>query len=283
MRIESGQVAVVTGAGQGIGAAFAAELTARGVAVVLLDLAAEAVRRTASELGERAIAVTGDVSDPAVLTALAEQTLDRFGRVDLVINNAGVRGSGEPVWEMPAEQWDRVIGVNLLGVVNGIRAFVPHLIEAGSGHVVNVASLAGLSGAPRQSAYAASKHAVVAVSEILAAELSQVGAAVGVTVACPGFVDTPLVADLLAAPDAEPGSEIYESLARGLPAGRSVEEFLAQMRGLVDTAIPAPTAAERILRAVENDELYALPNGDLEDTARDRAQRVLNALGNRAE
>ncbi|WP_086824641.1 SDR family oxidoreductase [Allokutzneria sp. NRRL B-24872] len=278
MRIESGQVAVITGAAQGIGAAFAAELTARGLSVVLLDLVRESVERTAAELGERAVAVAGDVSEPEVLADLAKQTLDRFGRVDLVINNAGIRGSGEPVWEMPAEQWDRVLGVNLLGVVNGIRAFVPHLIEAGRGHVVNVASLAGLSGAPRQSAYAASKHAVVAVSEILAGELDQVGAAVGVTVACPGFVDTPLVADLLAAPKAEPGSQAYESLARGLPAGRSVEEFLEQMSALVSTAISAPTAVERILRAVENDELYALPNGDLEDTARDRAHRVLSAL-----
>ncbi|GAA4003710.1 SDR family NAD(P)-dependent oxidoreductase [Allokutzneria multivorans] len=278
MRIESGQVAVITGAAQGIGAAFAAELTARGLSVVLLDLVRDTVERTAAELGERAFAVAGDVSEPEVLADLAKQTLDRFGRVDLVINNAGIRGSGEPVWEMPAAQWERVLGVNLLGVVNGIRAFVPHLIKAGSGHVVNVASLAGLSGAPRQSAYAASKHAVVAVSEILAGELEQVGAAVGVTVACPGFVDTPLVADLLAAPKAEPGSEAYESLARGLPAGRSVEEFLEQMRTLVDTAISAPTAVERILRAVERDELYALPNGDLEDTARDRAHRVLSAL-----
>ncbi|MFB9904453.1 SDR family oxidoreductase [Allokutzneria oryzae] len=280
MRIESGQVAVITGAAQGIGAALASELLARDVRVVRLDLSQEALDQAAPDLPGGSIAVVGDVSDPRVLSDLAGRTLDHFGRVDLVVNNAGVRDNGDPVWQMPAHEWQRVLGVNLLGVVNGIRAFVPHLIEAGGGHVVNVASLAGLAGAPMQGAYAASKHAVVSVSEILAAELAQTGAAVGVTVACPGLVRTSLVADLLAAPDAEPGSAVYESLAKSLPKDRPVEEFLRDMRELVSTAIDASTAAQRILSAVEKDLLYALPNGDLEDTARERAERVLSALDN---
>jgi NAD(P)-dependent dehydrogenase (short-subunit alcohol dehydrogenase family) len=201
MIIKVGQVAVVTGAAQGLGRALAAGFIDRGVSVVLADTATEQLHTTAEEFtarGGRVLPVRTDVSDSAGVHALASRTLDQFNRIDVVVNNAGITpGDSRPLWQTDPQDWQRVLAVNLLGVVHGIQAFVPHLVTAGAGHVVNIASLAGLTAMPFMGAYCASKHAVVAISETLHGELETTGLPIGVTVACPGFVRTPLTEGLV--------------------------------------------------------------------------------------
>ncbi|MGB6163262.1 MAG: SDR family NAD(P)-dependent oxidoreductase [Pseudonocardiaceae bacterium] len=207
MIIEAGQVAVVTGAAQRLGRALAAGLVDRGVSVALADTAQERLHDTAEAFtarGGQVLPVVTDVSDATAVGALASRTLEHFGRVDVVVNNAGIAvANGRPLWQTDPQDWQRVLAVNLLGVVHGIQAFVPHLVTAGAGHVVNIASLAGLLASPFGSAYCASKHAVVAVSETLRAELDMLGLSIGVTVACPGYLRTPLAERILAAVEAD--------------------------------------------------------------------------------
>jgi NAD(P)-dependent dehydrogenase (short-subunit alcohol dehydrogenase family) len=192
MRDLTGKVAVVTGAASGIGLALSRRLGADGMRVMMADVEeaalAAAVRTLAAEGIETAATVT-DVSDPDSVDALARVTLDRFGAVHVVCNNAGVHRGG-PSWEIPLPVWDWIVSVNLFGVVHGIRSFVPHLIAQGEGHVINTASIGGLLAGPWMSPYHATKHAVVALSESLYHELAALGSPVRVSVLCPGMVRT---------------------------------------------------------------------------------------------
>ncbi|HLN18417.1 MAG TPA: SDR family NAD(P)-dependent oxidoreductase [Acidimicrobiales bacterium] len=193
MRLEAGQVAVVTGGASGIGLALAREFASRGLDVVIgdveeptLDLALDAV----GAFGTEAIGVPTDVSDLSQVENLANRTLERFGRVDVICNNAGVFASVGPMWELDRTDWEWTIGVNLWGVVNGITTFVPILVERGEGHVVNTSSMAGIATVAFLGPYTAAKHAVVGLSESLAVELAHSAPKVGVTVLCPGLIDT---------------------------------------------------------------------------------------------
>lgn len=170
-----------------------------------------------------------------------------------------------------------MLEVNLLGAVHGIQAFVPHLVMAGAGHVVNIASLAGLMAGPFSSAYGASKHAVVAISETLRAELDLMGLPIGVTVACPGYVCTPLAEGVFTLLQAGADAELAQILPAGLSADH-VEQVRARLAAGLATMMEPDAAAERILAAVEADQLYALTHGDIEDGARRRAEGILAAL-----
>lgn len=202
MKIETGQVAVITGGASGIGFALAQALLARGMQIALVDIEAPALEAAAKELGEElgaqqpggnVAAFTADVSDAATMTALANEVASRFGGVDLLVNNAGVGGLLGPIWDSHPNDWPWVFGVNVFGVVNGLRAFLPGMLareRAGhsAGHVLNVASLAGLTAPPFLTAYTASKHAVVGLSESLAQELAIVQSRIRVSTVCPGVV-----------------------------------------------------------------------------------------------
>jgi NAD(P)-dependent dehydrogenase (short-subunit alcohol dehydrogenase family) len=182
--LHRGQRAVVTGAASGIGAALAERLAARGARLVLADVAREPLQHLADRL--HAVAIVADVSDPDQVEHLAEAAAD----ARIVCLNAGVMSSepGAP-WEASPAEWDRVLGVNLGGVVNGLRSFVPRLLYAGHpAHILVTASLAGLATWPSGGPYAASKHAVVAVAE--QAELTLAETNVRVSVACPALVRT---------------------------------------------------------------------------------------------
>jgi|SRR5450755_271145 NAD(P)-dependent dehydrogenase (short-subunit alcohol dehydrogenase family) len=192
MRKLAGKVAVVTGAASGIGLALSRRLGADGMRVMMADLdeaALTAAARSLAAEGIEAAATVTDVSDPDAVDALARATLGRFGAVHVVCNNAGVTRGGRS-WEVPLPTWNWVMGVNLFGIVHGIRSFVPHLIAQGEGHVVNTASVSGLVAAPLGGPYSASKHAAVAISESLHHELAAAGSPVGVSVLCPGPVRT---------------------------------------------------------------------------------------------
>ncbi|MEV0032467.1 SDR family NAD(P)-dependent oxidoreductase [Nocardia sp. NPDC050793] len=278
MKLEAGQVAVVTGAANGIGRAVAQALCDRDIRVVLADIDGDAVARAADELGSDTVAVPTDVADPHQVQRLADTTLERFGRVDLVFNNAGM-AVGAPIWLVEPEDWHRLWAVNVQGVVNGMRAFVPHLIAAGRGHVVNTSSLAGVTTGPFNAPYTASKHAVVALTEALRGELDVLAPEIGATVVCPGPVDTQMlrgvtdgIGTLLGAPaQARQGwlgtltPEQWDRLAPGLGV-------VAQM---ADEAMPAARAAEIILSAVEADRLYVTTHPSWTAPVRDRVARIV--------
>ena len=155
-----GKVAIVTGGASGIGKGIAVQLIAEGAQVIIADVQRDAMEETAKEIG--AVGIQTDVSDPASVDALARAALDRYGAVHVICNNAGI-GPLAPVADLTLDDWRWMIGVNLWGVIHGIRAFVPRLVSQGEGHVVNTASIAGLVTMPGMSSYCVTKQGVVAL------------------------------------------------------------------------------------------------------------------------
>lgn len=201
MRLENlvGATAVVTGAGSGIGEAAARRAAALGMQVVLADLSAARIEVLATELraaGRLVMAVPTDVRDDAAMDALADAAYDEFGEVTLLLNNAGVESVGY-TWEVPADEWRRVIDVNLLGVYHGIRSFVPRMgADSRPSYVVNTCSVGGVAITPRMTAYAASKHGVQALTECLYLECADAFPQVAVSVFNPGEVATRIFEDV---------------------------------------------------------------------------------------
>jgi NAD(P)-dependent dehydrogenase (short-subunit alcohol dehydrogenase family) len=271
MRLEAGQVAVVTGAASGIGRGLAEGFLRRGLDVVAADIEEGALAGAVDAMSSvgRVVGQVTDVRDPEALRRLASRTLDELGRVDVVCNNAGVVTPRLPVWEQPAEDWRWTLDVNLFGVVNGIRAFVPHLIAQGSGHVVNTSSIAGLAPIPGggNGAYTASKHAVVGLSETLVEELRTVGADVGVTVLCPG----PVPSRIHSAERNRPAEMVAASAGGGsLPP----PDFQLTLE-----PVDAAAVAEQVCAAIEARRRYVLPGPGTPEMARRRIDGVLAELG----
>ncbi|MEB2349641.1 MAG: SDR family oxidoreductase [Comamonadaceae bacterium] len=194
----AGKTAVLTGAGSGFGLECARIAARRGMRLVLVDVQADALERAAAELralGAEVLARPVDVADAGQMQALADVVRQRFGAPHLVFNNAGV-GSGGLVWENTLADWQWVLGVNLWGVVHGVRLFTPMMLAAARadaawrGHIVNTASMAGLLTPPNMGVYNVSKHAVVALTETLYQDLRLVTDQVGASVLCPYFVST---------------------------------------------------------------------------------------------
>ena len=184
----AGRVAVVTGGASGIGRGIAEALVEEGATVVIADVQAEALEVTAAEIGATGIVV--DVTDPASVDSLAAQTLERFGSVGIVVNNAGVGPVGR-IAELTRNDWTWILGVNLWGVINGVTTFLPILQgNPDGGHIVNTASMASFSPQPGLGAYSVTKFGVHALTETLAAELAQDGSAVRATLLAPGTVHT---------------------------------------------------------------------------------------------
>lgn len=193
MNIFQGKVAVVTGAASGIGRALVERCVQEGMKVVLADIEEQALVQVSRELaaqGAQTIAVQTDVSQATEVERLAQKAFETYSAVHLLFNNAGV-GAGSSAWESTLADWEWVLGVNLYGVIHGIRSFVPRMLEQGAeGYIVNTSSMAGLTSMPGLSVYMASKHAVVSLTETLYHELTLREAHIGVSVLCPGFVKT---------------------------------------------------------------------------------------------
>jgi NAD(P)-dependent dehydrogenase (short-subunit alcohol dehydrogenase family) len=222
----AGKTAVITGGASGIGLATARRFAADGARLVLGDVEAGPLDDAVSSLrtaGARVIGVGCDVAVEADVVALRDAALAEFGGAHVVFNNAGV-GGGAAIGT-PEAMWEWIVGVNLMGVVHGVNAFVPHFLDQGEGHVVNTASLAGLFGVPYMGPYCATKFAVVGLSESLFHELAIAGADVHVSVLCPGFVRT----------------RIHESL-RNLPEGLKDIAETPEARAMSDIAGAAVTA-----------------------------------------
>lgn len=188
-----GWVAVVTGAAAGIGLALVESYVADGARIVMADFDAPRLRSEAARLrasGAEVLDIAVDLGDAAAVDELAQRSVDRFGRIDVLCNNVGTIAFG-PTWEIDLADWDRVLRVNLLSVVNGIRSFVPIMRAGGDdGHVVNTASMAAFMQLGGASPYVATKHAVVGLSIALAEDLEQAGSGIHVSVVCPGIVAT---------------------------------------------------------------------------------------------
>lgn len=193
MQAFEGKVAVITGAASGLGRAFAEQGAALGMRLVLADIDPDALADTAATLraaGAEVVAVPTDVSDAGAVDALARKTLDSYGKAHLLFNNAGVGASGL-AWEMSANDWAWVFGVNVMGVAHGVRVFAPIMIGQNEpAHIVNTASVAGFLAPPLMSVYNASKHAVVGLTETLYHDLRKVGAPVGCSLLSPAFAPT---------------------------------------------------------------------------------------------
>jgi 3-oxoacyl-[acyl-carrier protein] reductase len=199
-----GKVAVVTGAGSGIGRASAELFAKEGARVVVVDINAEPAQATAAAIeaaGGEAIAVPTDVADDAAVRAMAAAASERFGRVNVLMSNAGVLDDFEPAHETSDETWSRILGVNLNGMFFTARALIPGMLESGAGAIVNVASTAGLNGGNGGVAYTTSKHAVIGFTRQLCFDYARKG--IRCNVLCPGAVETGMTREILASETAE--------------------------------------------------------------------------------
>jgi NAD(P)-dependent dehydrogenase (short-subunit alcohol dehydrogenase family) len=261
-----GKVAVVTGGASGIGRAVAEAAAAAGMKVVLADIEETALKEADAALGAsgaEVLSVVTDVSVGASVEELRDKTLARFGAVHLVHNNAGVAVGG-PMWTVSEADWTWVMGVNLWGVIHGIRAFVPVLLEQGEGHVVNTASLAGLTSPGMLGPYNVTKHSVVTMSETLYRDLEAIGSRVGVSVLCPGFVQTRIAESDRNRPDWAP--------AATLPQG---VEFQGVVRNLVAGGMEPAEVAEKVLYAVKNNRFYILTHDGTQAMVETRMRDIL--------
>ncbi len=243
-----GRVAVVTGAARGMGRAMAERFAREGMRVVLADIDRQRLDETEAAIrgsGGQVLAVATDMTDAQQVATLARRTEDEWGSVHLLCNNAGGGATRGAIWEIPLERWHWVMELNFWTVLHGVHAFVPAMIERSEeGHVVNTASGVVLGTKPWQSPYNASKHAVVGLTETLHHELGKVGAPIGVSLLCPGFVQT-----------REPTSD----------------DEAEQLRG----AMQPDEVAEQVVAAVRGGEFYVLTHPEaLRERARVRAEDI---------
>ena len=256
------RVAVVTGAGSGIGRALAERCAAEGMRVVAADVDEARAHETAALLtarGAKALAVQADVRQAASVDALAKRTLAEFGAVHVLCNNAGIAGFARPVWEQSIEGWEQVFAVNLWGVIHGIRTFVPIMLQQGTeGHVVNTASMAGLMSLPLLSPYHVTKHAVVTMSESLHMELGMTGAPVKVSVLCPGFVRTNIGQDSLGDARSEAEAAMLEAFRR-----------------LIAEGLDPAAVAERVVEAIRAEQFWVFSHPELVAAVQQRADGIV--------
>ncbi|MBD9562245.1 SDR family NAD(P)-dependent oxidoreductase [Pseudomonas sp. PDM09] len=263
MDVVAGQVAVITGAASGIGLALAMAFAQRGVHIALLDIESEALSEAARNVmskGVQVLPLVCDVANRAEVEAARDQVLERFGRVDILCNNAGVMLPFGPLWTLDATGWEWILNVNLRGVFNGLHVFTPLLVAQDSGYVVTTASMAGVSTIPGNAAYNATKHAVVSLTETLEADLRVAGSKVGVTVLCCGLVRTRI-----------------RDAARNRPGHSNVPLQVPDAAASASGAghIDPEEVAKQVLDAIAQGQLYLFTNPNSQVRVRTRFERML--------
>lgn len=266
-----GRVAVVTGAASGIGLGMAKRFAAEGMRVVMADVERNALRAAVDDLergGADVIAAPTDTSVFEEVEALAALTLEHFGAVHVVCNNAGVGSRGLPIRELPLRDFEWVLGVNLWGVIHGLHAFLPHLRLQDEGHIVNTASVSALYHLPDMAPYNASKAAVLALSETLKFELDAEGSHVGVSVLCPSWVRTNI-----------------STASRNLPERLAYELTTEQMAQIAEykgrrklqqvTAMEPEEVADRVCDAIRTNRFYVITHESSVANMQDRFARIV--------
>jgi len=266
------RVAVITGSASGIGLAIAKRLAREGMKLAIADIEEEALRRVEQEFrkaGVPVLAMRTDVARGQDVERLAEKTLAAFGAVHVVCNNAGVAPGGA-VWENTVADWEWVLGVNVWGVIHGVRVFVPIMLRQDTPcHVVNTASVAGLLSMPGMGIYCVSKHAVVTLSECLHHDLAERGSKIGVSVLCPAYVPTGIINSERNRP----------ALLRNPPRARTPEDLEReeQMRHAVQSGrISAEMVAEMVLDAIRQERFYIFTHPRIKPAIQARLEDVLN-------
>jgi len=269
MRDIKGKTAIVTGAASGIGLGIPKALAHAGANIVLADLRPgplDAARKLIETIGVRAVGVTVDVSDPESIANAGKAASDTFGSLHIAVNNAGVAMHGTALENVTLEEWDWVIGVNVKGVINGIRAFVPMIRSHGQGgHVVNTGSVSSLfvREGRNQGAYAMTKYAVLALSEALEQELA--GSGIGVSVLCPGGVTTSIFDSAATRPNRFGGS--YR---------RPQQEALKS--AFASGALAPDVVGRRVVQAIRDDEFYILTHTGEREIITARLDRIKAAF-----
>ena len=263
------KVAVITGAASGIGRALADRCVQEGMKAVLADVEAEPLATAEASLkasGATVLAVQTDVSQARDVEALAQKTMEAFGAVHVLCNNAGV-GTEAAVWESTLAEWEWVVGVNLWGVIHGVRVFVPLMLaQDAECHIVNTASMAGLISGPGLGAYKVTKHGVVTLSETLHHELAERGAKVKVSVLCPGIVNTRIMESARNRPGDLPPTG---------PRGPASEERWEALRRLVPAGMPAAQVADAVFEALRKNRFYILTHPEGKEAVRTRMEDIL--------
>jgi len=265
------KVAVITGGASGLGLAMARRFAAEGMKLVLADIEEDALRRVETEFRKAGVPVVGiwtDVSRAHDVERLAEKALASFGAVHVLCNNAGVAPGGV-VWEHTTADWEWVLGVNVWGVINGVRVFLPIMLRQDTEcHVVNTASVAGLLSLPNMGIYCVSKHAVVTLTECLYHDLAQRAAKIGVSVLCPAYVPTGI----------SESERNRPALLRNAPRKKSPEEIEReeQMRHAVKSGrITAEQVAEQVFQAVQDNRFYVLTHPKIKGAIQTRMEDIL--------
>ena len=270
-----GKTAVITGAGSGFGLALSRIGASLGMQLVLIDVQQDALDAANAELqvaGAQTLAFRLDVSNAAQMEAMADSVKSRWGAPHLVFNNAGV-GSGGLIWENNTQDWDWVLGVNVMGVVHGVRLFTPMMLEAAAqdaawqGHIVNTASMAGLLNPPNMGVYNVSKHAVVSLSETLYQDLSLVTGQIGASVLCPYFVDTGISQSFRNRPaDME-----------GKPTRSQQVQHAMISKAVASGKVSAAEVAQLVFDAVANNQFYIYSHPKAIGAVQTRLEDVLQA------
>jgi len=256
-----GGTAVITGAASGIGKGLAHQAATLGMRLVLADINAQQLATMAAELDVPVLTVVTDVSDPAAVDALADAAWERFGRVDMLFNNAGVMSTGF-CWEISPQRWERDIGVNIHGVLNGIRSFVPRLLKAGNrAHIINTASVGGFLPSPLMSPYSVSKFAVVALTESLQGELQMLKSSIGVSLLAPGPVQT----------------GIFDDPFENADVSIEVQQFVDMLRDmLTKNGLPADELAQRVFAGIKAGQYWLLTQPEaIDQQLRQRVENIL--------
>ena len=269
-----GKVAVVTGGASGIGLALAERLAGRGAKIVLADVEQRALAEAATKLRETGVdvlAVPTDVSSKEQVDALAASAIGHFGQVNIVCNNAGVGSRGLPIADLPIEDFQWILGVNLYGVVHGVQAFLPYLRAQNEGYIVNTGSIASLINLPEMGPYNTAKAAVLSLSETLYHELKAEGSAVNVSVLCPGWVRTALGTSDRNRPEALAVEFTSDQAARVQVRREKIARLFAE------DSISAGDAADLVIAAMEERRFYIFTHPSMADAVQNRFDHIAAA------